>query len=264
MPSSLNQELTNLSSFYYLKNDSREAARIEYSVNYMIDKIKKHFGSKIHKVYTFGSWERDTILPRRFDKQSDVDIMVVFNHSDYDRTPETYRSWLLEFAKTYYPTSDIYKSSPTIVIELGNIKIDLVPAKEELILGGIWSLTQIPISTNQWGGTDPKDVKESLTRVNQEYNGIVRPVIRLLKAWNSKNDYPFNSYLLEKQIISMNFSGDNIETGFYYVFNRLTSDNNLQVKKVLSAQAAIEAIKNYLYHGDKATAYAILCRILPT
>src|SRR5690606_40140815 len=57
---------------------------------------------------------RGTILPRSMDEQSDIDYMVVF--SDGSATPQTYLNRLKTFVEKRYGSSEIYQSSPTIVL----------------------------------------------------------------------------------------------------------------------------------------------------
>ena len=85
----------------------------------------------IEEKFNFGSYTRVTILQRKADEESDVDYMVVFDNSN-NYTPQTFLDRLKRFAETKYSTSEIYQSSPTIVLELNNIKFELVPAYKNL------------------------------------------------------------------------------------------------------------------------------------
>lgn len=146
----------------------------------------------------FDSYKRETILPRKFDEGSDVDYMIVFKNTN-NHDPETYRTWLKKFAETYYSRSEIYKDFPTIVLELGHIKFELVPAIQTL-----WGTYQISDNTtyfNKWKSTDPFSLKNKITEANK-LNDNIRPLIRILKYWNARNGKPFASYQLEDKIAS--------------------------------------------------------------
>ena len=109
---------------YYLKRNSIETTRIDNSIKSLFLNLATEFKSKIRAKSIFGSYDRDTILPRSIDPMSDVDIMVIFNHTDFERTPETYRNWLKEFAEKHYKNkygSSVEKTFPTITIKLENI-----------------------------------------------------------------------------------------------------------------------------------------------
>ncbi len=264
MAVSLNSYLTQLSAQYYLKANSNEADKIQKSLNLLKSWIKVYFGDKLNRVFEFGSWDRDTILPRRYDEHSDIDIMVVFNHSEYERTPETYRAWLENFAKDYYSRSSIYRSAPTITIELNHIKYDLVPAKEEEGFFGQKYL-YIPDSSNGWQDTDPYSIRTALTAANTSYNYVVRPIIRIFKAWNSYNNYPFDSYELELKITGMNFSNDNIQSGFFYAVGQLDTYSNSTNRntKVQSLKYNIDKAKDSLDKNDVYGAIHWLHKVLP-
>lgn len=258
MALSLDSYLKSLSFSYYLKNDSDEVKRINTSLSGLLTNLNTHFSSLIKRKFVFGSYDRDTILPRKFDSKSDIDVMVVFNHTEYERTPETYRTWLKLFADKYYKDrygSEVVKSFPTVTIRLGHIYFDLVPAKEEIL----WYSSTLSIPGNfGWRTTDPNDIKKKLTEANTKYNQVVRPIIRLLKAWNCNNGYPYDSYLLEQQITGMNFFGDNVQSGFFYAVGQLSITD-----KTLSLKNNINEVKKALENDDIIRAKHWLHRVLP-
>jgi len=251
---------------YYLKNDSDEVKKINTSLNGLLTNLNTDLGVLIKRRFVFGSYDRDTILPRKFDSKSDIDVMVVFNHTEYERTPETYRTWLKLFADKYYKDrygSEVVRSFPTVTIRLGHIYFDLVPAKEETT----WYSSTLSIPAEYgWRTTDPNDVKQKLTEANTKYNQIVRPIIRLLKAWNCHNGFPFDSYLLELQITGMNFYGDNIQTGFFYAVGQLNTtwgDSESKKNKIQSLKYNIGEVKKALEKDDIIRAKHWLHRVLP-
>lgn len=271
MGASIDTYLRTLSSSFYLKNDSAEITRINSSLNALFTNLNKELGLLINRKFVFGSYDRDTILPRKIDQNSDIDVMVVFNTTEYERTPETYRAWLKLFADKYYKDrydSTVLKSFPTVTIKLGHIHYDLVPAKE-ITLYGLFNTLYIPSKDSiydNWQQTDPNDVKQKLTQCNTQYNSIVRPIIRLLKAWNCTNGYPFDSYKLELSITSMNFYNDNIQSGFFYAVQQLPVDYNLAAykkSKVESLRYNIGKVKEALDRYDIVNAKYWLHKVLP-
>lgn len=267
MAVSIDNYLRNLAATYYLKNNSDEIVAINASLKSLFSNLDKELGSLIKRRFVFGSYDRDTILPRKFDSKSDIDIMIVFNHTDYERTPETYRAWLKNFADKYYKDkygSEVVKSFPTVAIRLNHIHYDLVPAKEE----PLWFSPTIYIPGNSgWRATDPNDIKERLVEANTKYNNIVRPIIRILKAWNCFNAFPYDSYLLELQITAMNFYNDNVQSGFFYAVRQLNTtgdDTQCKGEKLQSLKYNVDQAKAALDENDLETAKHWLHRILPT
>ena len=123
---------------------SSEQSSIATSITTLQSRMALHFDSgAIAQHFRFGSSTRGTILPRSMDEQSDIDYMVVF--SDGSATPQTYLNRLKAFVEKRYGSSEIYQSSPTIVLELNHIKFDLVPATKTW-LGEL----QIPNGTGGW------------------------------------------------------------------------------------------------------------------
>lgn len=270
MATSIDSYLRNLASSYYLKNNSTEVEKINSSIANLFFNLDKELRLLIKRRFIFGSYDRDTILPRSIDRYSDVDVMVVFNHTDYEREPETYRSWLKNFADKYYKDrygSEVIKSHPTVTIRLNNIHYDLVPAKE-VTYSYLAPDLYIPSKTTGWQVTDPNDVKNKLTTANTQYNYVVRPIIRLLKAWNCWNDYPYDSYKLELDIIGMNFYGDNVQKGLFYAVNKLVAslsitDSQVKRAKLQSLAFNINEANNALERDDPEAAKRWIHRVLP-
>lgn len=267
MAVSINSYLRELSYRYYLKNDSSEVSKINNSLENLLKNLDKELGILIKRRFVFGSYDRDTILPRSYDSNSDIDLMVVFNTTDYERTPETYRAWLKNFADKYYKDrygSEVVKSFPTVTVRLGHINYDLVPAKEETII--LMPTLYIPSKVIGWQQTDPNDVKNKLTEANTKYNSIVKPIIRLMKAWNSYKGYPYDSYELELFITRQSYYGDDIQKGLFYSVGQLStnwSDSQTKKDKLESLKYNVNQVKSFLENDDQVRAKQYLHRVLP-
>jgi predicted nucleotidyltransferase len=184
------------------RNDT-ERDNINRSLSHLETVLKNKLGGNIKEFIRFGSFTRNTILPRKYDTQSDVDLMVIFNTSQNKYTPGTYRKWLLDAVSSAYPNSISKKDFPVVKLELNHIMFDIVPAySEEYWLKSYY----IPSANDSWQSTTPNDINQSLSGKNQQCgNNIVRNTIRLCKHWNAVANYPFYSYLMEKQIINLSF-----------------------------------------------------------
>lgn len=192
----------------------------EKSINTSISTIKtrltSYFGSGLSDQFRFGSSTRGTILPRSMDEHSDIDYMVVFSEGGY--TPQTYLDRLKRFAETYYASSDIKQSSPSVVLQLNHIKFDLVPALKQQYSG-----YRIPNGPSAWQDTNPNDFNATLTAKNTAELSMIKPTIRLVKYWNAYNGYIFDSYGLEKFIVGLSFFGvNNLREYVFTVFDNLT------------------------------------------
>lgn len=239
----LNNYLKGLSSNLYIKPKSPERYKVDRSLSFIIKKLKEDFGDQLLSVDIFGSYKRGTMLPRQFDEFSDVDIMVLFNTGDYNELqPESYRNQLRRFADRYYKGSLVKKDFPSIVIEMGHIKIDLVPATIDNHWFSGKERIHIPDSGGNWLQTNPNDFNADVIYANKKFNSIVKPIIRLLKRWNASTRKPFSSYNLEYQISNMNFRGDNIEAGLIYAIDQL-SESQLNI----SGAKKLDTLKHNAY-----------------
>lgn len=190
---SVNSYLQKLGSDLVLKD--REKDGIQISMDSIKNKLTSYFGDEIIDKIIFGSYTRGTILPRKADENSDIDLMVVFKNP-HNYKPQSFLNRLKNFAESKYSRSEIYQSSPTIVLELNHIKFELVPAYK------IYEkLYYIPRNSSEWMITSPNSFNNKLFECNKKNDYKIKPIIRLLKHWNiQENARELNSYQLESNI----------------------------------------------------------------
>ena len=228
--------LTSLSSQLVLSTEERIS--IGVSLGFLKTKLSNwSHSSDIQEQAVFGSYDRDTILPRKYDDGSDVDYMIVFKNPN-QLQPETFRGWLKKFAEDKYTRSEIYLDYPTTVLELSHIKFELVPAIKPM-----WGTYMIPDNTtifSKWQSTNPFTLKNTITEANK-INHNIRPLIRVMKYWNVLNGKPYASYELEQKIANMPFwYSKNLEECFYFFVEALIPEYSMsQLKK-----NAVNKLKN--------------------
>ena len=190
---SVNSYLQNLASELVLS--SYEKDHVATSLDAIKSRLSLCFGNEVKEKKVFGSYDRETILPRKADEKSDIDLMVVFDNLN-NYKPQTYLNKLKSFAERYYSSSEIYQSNPTIVLELQHIKFELTPAYRVYGL-----LYYIPRNQSEWMITDPDGFSNTLVECNKNNGSKIKPVVRLLKHWNiQKNLRDIASFELEKTI----------------------------------------------------------------
>ncbi len=238
-----------------------ETSSIAKSIAALSSRLDSHFGASIKRHVRFGSSVRGTILPRSMDEHSDIDYMIVF--ASNDATPQTYLNRLKAFADKYYSTSEFKQSSPTIILELNHIKFDLVPATET-----IWSTLQIPNGSGGWRETDPTGFSAKLEDANKRHNSLLKPSIRLMKYWNARRGYVFDSYSLEKWMADHSYWGcSSIRDYLFHAFDQLTSgSSNTQGGKdsIDRAKSIISAVKDYERRQLATDAEREARKLLPT
>lgn len=162
-----------------------------------LDTIKRRvdlYFSDVTDKKVFGSYVRGTILPRKADDKSDIDVMIVFSNPN-DYKPQSFLNRLKGFVEYYYATSEIYQSSPTIVLELNHIKFELTPAYQS------YGTYYIPDGPSNWMYTDPDGFYSKLTECNVYNDSKIKPIVRLIKHWNIQKNYRnMASFILEKKI----------------------------------------------------------------
>ncbi|RAW01978.1 hypothetical protein DQQ10_05310 [Pseudochryseolinea flava] len=246
-----------------IKSNSITGINISRSLQILDKNLKEHFTNDLQFLNVFGSYTRGTILPRQFDKNSDIDILIGFHTGKSKLRPESYRDRLLKFAFKYYPTAKVMKDHPSIVIELNHINFDLVPGIFDT--GIFYNSFEIPDKDGGWMETEPEKFNKKLTDANTSHNSIVKPIIRFLKAWNAHESYPYYSYDLESAIVEMNFSGDTFASGFLYAIENLPTYElpNVSSKKVDVLRNNAKWIREYVEREDLAKAKDVVRRIIP-
>ena len=180
--------------------DSKIKAEIDISIESFKRKIWAGFQERLDNVEVFGSYKRETFLI--LDSNADVDILVIFKDKKFQ--PNTYLSQIRSFCEDNYSRSEIYQDHPTIVIEMNHIKFEIVPSCRYTN-----QIVKIPAPKTvevKWINTAPEEFKDRLEKKDKRNYGLIIPLIRILKYWNMFNDYPFNSYDIEKAITSYLFN----------------------------------------------------------
>jgi len=230
-----------------LARSATERSKIDNSLSHLERVLKNALGNEIQSFVRFGSYTRNTILPRKYDSKSDVDLMIVFNTPRGLLTTNTYRNKLSRVIGSTYPNSISKKDFPVVKLELNHIMFDLVPA---YVQNSFWNngyRYYIPDKYNGWRETFPNDINGELSRKNQSYgNNTIREVIRLCKHWNASAGYPLESYVMEKDIINRVFWG-NEDT-----YSRFLKSLNAIAGNKAGVRQALEHIQKY--KGDYWTA----------
>lgn len=209
---SVNSYLTNLASDLVLSSD--EKSSISISITTLKIRLESYFGGGITNYFQFGSNTRGTILPRKADRNSDIDYMIVFDTSGGKKKPQTYLSQLKKFAENKYSTSEIHQSHPTIVLSLNHIKFELVPAIYD------WGYN-IPSPASDWMDwmlTDPNATNQDLVDKNKNENFKIKPLVRLIKYWNASQGHPYNSFSLERYIVNQSYWFCSSLNEYFYSF----------------------------------------------
>lgn len=239
-----------------------ERQRINISIEQLRTVLKNRLGDELKEILLFGSYTRNTILPRKYDLRSDIDLMVIFNIKDKVKKPVTYRMKLKLACAQSYRNSISRLDSPSVKLVLNHIKFDLVPAYTEDYIFTVGKYYYIPDKFNNWQTTVPNDINSKLSSLNQEYgDNVIRNVLRLCKHWNARAGYPFESYLMEKQIVEQGYW---IKEDTYNRFLKTMGEFAGRIPKVKLALRAIERYRDdWFCEPNEQRQLNWLCRLLP-
>ncbi len=237
-----------------------ERDSINKSIETLKGRISSYFEKSLVQQFRFGSSTRGTILPRSMDEKSDIDYMVVLE--DNGTTSQAYLNRMKVFAEKRYSTSEIYQSSPTIVLELNHIKFDLVPA-----IASPYGGYQIPNGSGGWRDTNPNDFNKKLEEKNKNNSSLIKPTIRLVKYWNAINGYAYDSFSFEKWIIDRSYWGcSNQKDYLFNIFDGLSSANEQtqwRKEKINRAKTIIDNIREYERQNKPLSAEAEVKKLIP-
>jgi predicted nucleotidyltransferase len=241
---------------------STENASIATSISTLQERLKSYFGTDVTNHFKFGSYTRDTILPRRIDESSDVDYMIVFK--DETSKPQTYLDRLKRFVESKYATSEIFQSSPTIVLNLSHIRFELVPALAQFYGG--YKIPGPASGYTDWIATDPHAFSSKLNDANKAHDYEIKPLIRLVKYWNAHAGQVYASFGLEQYLVDYAWPQTNLKDYLYRAFDSLTLQWDVpqwRKDKLERAKTLINNTRNYERQDMPSSAETEIKKLLP-
>ena len=132
---SVNSYLENLGSNLILSSNEKE--NIQKSINHLRECLNNYFGREITDQFIFGSYKRNTILPRMYDNKSDIDYMIskyqneiLFKEKPKEKIKEkkeTFDYILCDF-ETILFSSTTHSSSGSNIVIFAIFPISILPA----------------------------------------------------------------------------------------------------------------------------------------
>ncbi len=150
------------------------------------------------EAWATGSYSRDTVI--RWNR--DVDVMVALDDyywSTYQADSSKFLSFVRDRINADYPNTKISSRRISIRIETGeDFQVDLVPAFVR-DGGGFF----IPDGYGSWLKTNPPYHYELVKDANVALDGNLKPLVRIMKAWNQANGHQLESFHLEMMLLEM-------------------------------------------------------------
>lgn len=154
--------------------------------------------SEIDNSFFVGSWAKDTAIrpPRDIDLYFLLPNEVYYRFQNYSCSPQ---SALLQEVKNKlrlsYPNTEMSGDGQVVVVNFGSYSVEVVPAFSLITPGRYWIC-----DTNNRGRykeTAPWDELLQLDRVDSTSARNLRPLIRMLKAWQMTCSVPIKSFQIE-------------------------------------------------------------------
>lgn len=248
-----------------LKLDDSEVQKIQTSLDVVVNKLKDYFKDDgLKEVIPFGSYDRNTLLTRKADEESDIDILIIFEEKRWQS--QTYLNKLKQFAETNYPRSEAYQDHPTISIELTNIKFELVPCifKEDNFENEKYLIPNPGKTEFEWIKTEPNSLKNQINNYNTSKPTLI-DLILLYKHWNIQHGRLYSTFTVETFLLkNFNYSED-LCYNFYKIIDDLHFNNPKNEQNALSTKAKQQksSIELLISKGMHDQAIAELKKIVP-
>lgn len=189
-----------------------------------------------------GSYCRHTMIAPL--AKADIDILVVLSASHYSASGQ--KSLLQEVKRVlrsrYPKTPDISPNGQAVTIQFADFLVDVVPGFNRQGDGYI-----IPdANAGVWISTNPKFHVEYKTAHNDNHNGDLVPIIKMIKAWNRHNNNAFVSFYLELIAIEI-FDGIKIScfpSGIRYFFDKAREKTKYATRDPVSIGGWVQGLRN--------------------
>ena len=173
----------------------------------------------VKRSFLSGSMGRHTAI----SPLHDIDVVLVLDHETrarlFDEAPERTIIALAGSVKSAFPCNRVKVQNRSIKIQIKGIDIDIVPAFQEeedapLIIPDR--------RASRWWETDPESVRDESPHLNGINEGLLKPVIKLLKHWRNIWEIPIKSFHLEMMIYQLErFKMPTIDTTLCEAFQHL-------------------------------------------
>lgn len=149
--------------------------------------------------FEIGSYERGKVIRRR----RDIDVMVALDYptykASYDDDSAAMLRWLRDRLNLEYGSTTVSTKQVAIRMALGDgLQVDLVPTFPRK--GGGYLM---PNGSGRWRSTNPPYHAAAMSRANSDLDLKLKPLVRVMKAWNDANSHHLQSFHLEMMIWEM-------------------------------------------------------------
>lgn len=170
-----------------------QKAKAEGRVNHLVSYFRDRDIVCADLPFKIGSYERGTVIRWR----RDIDIMVALDYATYraryDNDSAGMLRWVRDRMNAEYRNTQVTRQQVAVRMFLGDdLQVDLVPAFRRRG-GGFF----MPNGKGGWTSTNPRFHAAAMTKANVALNSKLKPLVRVMKAWNEVNGRHLRSFHLE-------------------------------------------------------------------
>jgi len=234
----------HLSDYLNLTKEDIKKVQVHIELREKLETKLEFKGKDDNETYSFltGSYSRNTAIR----PPQDVDFFIVLNERKYgDLEPSELLNLLEKTLKDILPEKTKIQQTHSVTIEYDEeFGIDVIPAFE--INSDLYKIPHVSDDSDLWLESNPKIHKEKLTNVNNTVNGLLVPIVKLLKAWKrDKCSYvkSFHLELLAIEIIN-NSEVESYTNGIKLFFDK--ASNYLESACVMDPANPDNLVDDYL------------------
>jgi hypothetical protein len=192
-------------SFAALLEDLKLTARQKEVADGRIAHLRSYFSAPNFLIRTparaIGSYGRETLV--RWER--DIDMIVSFSDDPYwpryTGDSRAFLYWIRDGLNNEYPGTKVSSKEVAVRMMLSDdLQVDVVPAFGRDAQGAGFF---IPNGSRGWQATNPLYHDQLVTNSNVRLGGQLKPLIRVLKAWNIANGSHLRSFHVEMMVERM-------------------------------------------------------------
>lgn len=158
--------------------------------------LKRNFG--LNRFTRIGSFGNGTNI----SGYSDVDYLACFPRDVLTNSSTYSLSKVRDALDTRFPNTGVHVDCPAVVVPFGTKRVEIteiVPADYMRDEHGI-KVYDIPDCANGWMKASPDLHNGYVQYVDNKHDGMVKPLIRFVKAWKYFRSVPISSFYLELRV----------------------------------------------------------------
>ncbi len=238
-----------LSDYLNLSKEDIKKVQVHIELREKLETKLEFKGKDNDETYSFltGSYSRDTAIR----PPKDIDFFIVLNEKKYgDLKPSELLNLLEKTLKEILPDITIFQQTHSVTIEYDEeFSIDVIPAFE--INSELYKIPYVSENSDSWLESNPKIHGEKLTEANDTVNGLLVPLVKLLKAWKrDKCSYvkSFHLELLAMEIIN-NSDIESYANGINLFFD--STSNYLENSCIVDPANSDNFVDDYLTDDER-------------